>query len=337
MSMFTKQLGIDMGTSNTRIYKTGGGVILNEPTVAALSLEDDRVLAVGAEALEMIGRTPEAIRAYRPIKNGVIADFKITRQMLRIYLNKSLGRLRMHLPEVMLAISAGATSTEQKAAIDVATAAGIKQIHTIKSAVAASLGAGIPIAEPRGHLIIDIGGGSTEIALISLSGIVSSSSIRVGGDDINHRIASYLHKTYNLSIGEQTTEDIKHKIGFAMPLEKDKKVKVNGRDQIGGLPKTIEISSSEITPLIEEVAEKIVRALRNVIESTPPELVSDIMEHGIVIAGGTSQLRNLDQLLRKVIGVPVVIAQDPELVVVKGTGMALDNLSDYKKSQFGWD
>lgn len=335
--MFTKQLGIDMGTVNTRIYKSGNGVILNEPTVAALALDSDKVLAVGAEALEMIGRTPENIRAYQPIKNGVISDFKVTRQMLSIYLNKSLGRLRMHLPEVMLSISGGATSTEQKATIDVAASAGIKQIHTIKSVVAASLGAGIPIAEPQGHLMIDIGGGSTEIAMISLSGIVASSSIRVGGSDINRQIAKHLRNSYNLSVGEQTTEEIKHKIGFAMPLEKDKKIKVNGRDQIGGLPKTVEIGSSEITPLIEEIVEKIVRALRSVIEASPPELVSDIMQHGIVISGGTSQLRNLDQLLRKVIGVPVIIAQDPELVVVKGTGLALDNLSDYKKSQFGWD
>ena len=335
--MFSKKLGIDLGTTSTRIFQPGAGVILNEPTVAALDLDSDRVLAVGSEALEMIGRTPESIRAYRPVLNGVISDFKVTRQMLKIYLNKGLGTLRLQLPEVMLAVSGGATSTEQKAAVDVAKAAGAKHIHVIKTAVSAALGSGLTIVEPRGHLIIDIGGGSTEIAVISLSGVVSSSSIRIGGESINRKIVNYLRNTHNLSVGDQTAEDIKRQLGTAIPREKDQKMIINGRDQIGGLPRKLELNGNEITPLIEEVAEKIVRSLRNVIEATPPELVSDIMEHGIALAGGSAQLDNLDQLLSKVIGVPVFVVQDPELAVVKGTGYALANLSDYKKSLLGWE
>jgi rod shape-determining protein MreB len=336
MISLSKRIGVDLGTTNTRIFHEKSGVILNEPTVAALAIDSDKVLAVGVEALEMIGRTPETIRSVRPIQSGVIADFRVTQQMLKIYFNKSLGSLRMRLPEIMLTVSGGATSTEEKAALDIARAAGAKQIHVIKSAVSAALGANLPIADPTGHLIIDIGGGSTEIAVISLGGVVASSSIRIGGDSINRKISIYLRNAHNLSIGEQTAEDIKLSLGTAIPKEKDYKIVVQGRDQVGGLPKSIELHSNEIVPLIEDVAEKIVRSLRGVIEATPPELVSDIMQKGIALSGGSAQLKDFDRLLSKVIGVPVIVVQDPELAVVKGTGLALSNLNDYKKSLLGW-
>ena len=336
MISLSKRIGVDLGTTNIRIYQEKSGVILNEPTVAALSFDDDKVLAVGVEALEMIGRTPETIRSVRPIQSGVIADFKVTQQMLKIYFNKSLGSVRMRLPEIMLTVSGGATSTEQKAALDIARAAGAKQVHVIKSEVSAALGAGLPIADPTGHLIIDIGGGSTEIAVISLGGVVASNSIRIGGDSINRKISLYLRNAHNLSIGKQTAEDIKLSLGTAIPKEKDYKIVVQGRDQVGGLPKSVDLHSNEIVPLIEDVAEKIVRSLRSVIEATPPELVSDIMQHGIALSGGTAQLKDFDRLLSKVIGVPVIVVQDPELAVVKGTGLALSNLNDYKKSLLGW-
>lgn len=336
MFSLSKRIAVDVGTTSTRVVREGSGVVLNEPTVAALELSSDKVVAVGNEALEMIGRTPENIRAVRPVQSGVIADFKTTRQMLKIYLNKAIGSVRLQLPEVMLAVSGGATSTEEKAAIDIAKAAGAKQVHVIRSAVAAAIGSGLPVSEPTGHLVVDIGGGSTEIAVISLGGVVATSSIRVGGDSINKKITGFLRSSHNVAIGEQTAEEVKHTLGRAIALEKDKKMSVQGRDQVGGLPKTVEIHGNEIVPLVEDVAEKIVRTLRNVIEATPPELVSDIMQHGIVLTGGSAQLKDFDRLLSKVIGVPVIIAQDPELAVVKGAGLALSNLGDYKKSLLGW-
>jgi rod shape-determining protein MreB len=334
--MFSKRIAIDLGTTRTRIFAPGKGIVINEPTVVAMDVQSNKVIAVGDDAIDMVGRTPEAIRAYRPIKSGVIADYVITEQMLKHFMNKALGRVRLRLPEVMISISSGATSTERRAALDAAKSAGMQHVHLIQSAIAAGLGAAVPINEPTGNLIVDIGGGTTEIAVISLSGVVARNSIRVGGQSIDADIVNYIRNTHGVGIGERTAEETKMLIGSAMYSDDNQATEIHGRDLIGGLPKTIKIHPNDLVPVIEESLEKIIRAIRNTIEQTPPELVSDIAEHGIMLTGGTVQLKNLDRVLSKIIGAPAIVAQDPLLCTVKGAGTAITNLEDYKKSLLGW-
>lgn len=335
--MFTKRIAIDLGTTRTRIYQPGKGIVVNEPTVVAMNVKTNKFLAVGDDAIEMVGRTPESIKAYQPIRSGVIADFLVTQQMLKHFMNKSLGRIRMRLPEVMMTISSGATSTERRAALDAAKTAGMQHVHIIQSAIAAGIGAAVPINEPTGNLIIDIGGGTTEIAVISLSGVVSRNSIRIGGQNIDEAIVEHIRKIYGLSISMKNAEDLKQVIGSAVITDKNLSYEVQGRDLIGGLPKSINIKQNDIVPVIEDSLEKIVRAIRSTIEQTSPELVSDIAEHGMMLTGGIALLKNIDKYLGKAIGVPALVAQDPQLCSVKGAGIAITNLEDYKKSLLGWN
>lgn len=330
--MFTKRIAIDLGTTSTRIMMPKRGLTVNEPTIVARRLDDGAMVAIGQEALEMLGRTPDEIEACSPLMSGVIADFRATERLLAHYVANAVGRFKARRPEGMVTVSAGATPTERKAVLDVATSAGLREVFLIQSPIAAALGAGIPISEPTGNMVIDIGSGTTEIAVVSLGGIVSKSSIRVGGQAIDRSIIDYVRKSYALAIGEHSAEEVKHLIGAAMPTEKRSEITVQGRDLVGGLPKQIKLTSNELVPVIEDTLEQIVFSVRDVMERTPPELISDIMEHGIVISGGGARLRLLDRLLAKVIGVPIIIAQEPELSVVKGAYLALSSVETYRRS-----
>ncbi len=330
--MFVRKIGIDLGTANTLVFVPQRGVVVNEPSVVAVSTDDNRILAVGNEAREMIGRTPETIIAYRPLKDGVIADYRVTEAMLRYFIDKTVGRIRLVKPEVMISVPASVTSTEKRAVIEAATKAGAKAAYVVKEPVLAAIGANIPINEPAGHMVVDIGGGTADIAVISLGGIVASNSVKVAGNKLDQAIAEYIKKRYNLAIGDRTAEDIKIKIGSATPLEEDLSMTIKGRDLLTGLPRTIAIYSSEITEAIAETLMDIIQAIKQVLHDTPPELAADIMERGITMSGGTSLLRNIDQLVYQETGVPAKIADDPLLCVAKGTGIALEHLEVYKRS-----
>jgi rod shape-determining protein MreB len=336
--MAIKRIGIDLGTSNTLIFIPKKGVVINEPTVVAVSLDDNRILAVGAEAKEMLGKTPETIVASRPMKDGVIADYRVTEAMLRYFINKTSGRVRIFKPEVMISIPAGITSTERRAVIDAAVQAGAKAAYVVKEPILAAIGAEIPINTPSGNMIIDIGAGTAEVAVISLGGIVAFSSARVGGDKIDQAISEYIRKKHNLAIGEQTAEEIKIAIGNALfPDDRENEegkevIEIRGRDLIAGLPKTIKISSTEVTEAIQEELREIVQVIKSVLQKTPPELAADIIDKGMIMSGGGALLKNLDQLITKTTGVACYIADEPLLCVAKGTGIALDNLEIYKRS-----
>ena len=330
--MFIRKIGIDLGTANTLVFIPGQGVVVNEPSVVAVASEDNRILAVGNEAREMIGRTPETITAYRPLKDGVIADYRVTEAMLRYFIDKTAGRIRLIRPEVMISVPASVTSTERRAVVEAATKAGAKAAYVVKEPVLAAIGASIPINEPAGHMVVDIGGGTADIAVISLGGIVASSSVKVAGNKLDQAIAEHIKKHYNLAIGDRTAEDIKIKIGSAVPLDEDITMSIKGRDLLTGLPRTINIYSSEVTEAIAEPLHEIIQAIKHVLSDTPPELAADIMERGIVMSGGTSLLRNIDQLVYQETGVSAVIAEDPLLCVAKGTGIALEHLEVYKRS-----
>ena len=336
--MAIKKIGIDLGTSNTLVFIPKKGVVINEPTVVAVSLDDNRILAVGAEAKEMLGKTPETIVASRPMKDGVIADYRVTEAMLRYFINKTSGRVRIFKPEVMISIPAGITSTERRAVIDAAVQAGAKAAYVVKEPILAAIGAEIPINTPSGNMIIDIGAGTAEVAVISLGGIVAYSSARVGGDRIDHAISEYIRKKHNLAIGEQTAEEIKIAIGNALfPEDKENEegkevIEIRGRDLIAGLPKTIKISSAEVTEAIQEELREIIQVIKSVLQKTPPELAADIIDKGMIMSGGGALLKNLDQLITKTTGVACYIADEPLLCVAKGTGIALENLEIYKRS-----
>lgn len=330
--MFSKRLGIDLGTANSVVYLVGSGIVLNEPTVVAVSIEDNHVVAVGNTAKEMLGRTPQNITASRPMKDGVIADYLITQAMLSYFIQKVCGKNFLFKPEVMICIPAGVTQVEKRAVLDATLSAGAKIVYLIDEPLAAAIGAKIPIAAPSGNMIIDIGGGSTEAAVISLGGVVVHSSVRVAGTKIDEAIATYLRKKNNLIIGERTAEEIKIKIGTATSQKTTKKIEVRGRDSISGLPKMIELTSPEVTEAIKKPLSEILGAIKTVLEKTPPELASDIIDKGIILAGGTSQLTNLDKLITKETGVPAHIAPDPMLCVVKGCGIAMENIELYKRS-----
>lgn len=330
--MFETKIGIDLGTANTLVFLPKKGIIINEPTVVAVSIEDNRVLAVGQEAKEMLGRTPETIVASRPMKDGVIADYRVTEAMLRYFINKALGKVRFFRPEVMISVPGGITSTERRAVIDAGLNAGARSAYVIKETVAAAIGAGIPIGEARGNLIIDIGGGTTDVAVLSLGGIVNSTSARVAGNRLDQSIAEYIRKKHALAIGERTAEEIKINIGSALPLSEEEVLEVKGRDNLTGLPKTVSISTNEIVHAIADDLKDIAKAVKLVLQETPPELASDIIDKGMIMTGGTALLKNLDQYISQSVGVPCYVAEDPLLCVAKGTGTALDNLESYKKS-----
>src|SRR3989344_1635561 len=334
MFNFSKRVGIDLGTANSLVYLTGVGIVLNEPTVVAVSTDDHRVLAVGNEAKEMLGRTPGNITASRPMRDGVIADYVITEAMIRYFLDKVCGQTRLFKPEVMVCAPAGVTSVEKRAILDACLSAGAKTAFLIDEPLAAAIGAKIPIANPSGNMIVDIGGGTTEAAVICLGGVVVHNSTRVGGNKIDEAIQIFVRKKYNLIVGDQMSESIKIQIGSAV---KDKeieviKMEVRGRDSITGLPQTIILNSSEISEAIFEVLIKIIGAIKGVLEQTPPELASDIIDKGIILSGGTPQLRNFDRLVTEQTGVPAALAEDPMLCVALGTGLALENLDLYKRS-----
>lgn len=332
MGLFSRRVGIDLGTTYTLVHLPGRGIVLNEPSVVAMSMIDKKVLAVGDEAKEMIGRTPDTIIALRPLKDGVIADYRVTEAMLRYFINKALGGVRFLRAEVMIAVPGGITSTERRAVIDATLAAGAKAAYIIKEPIAAAIGANIPIGSPSGHMIIDIGGGTSEIAVISLGGIVVNSSVRIGGNKLDYAIQEYVRKKYGLAIGERTAEDIKITIGSALIMEDKLSMEIRGRDMISGLPKTITIISDDVTEAIQNELTGIIQAVKNVLQETPPELSADVMDKGMVLSGGSSQLRNIDKLLANAIGVPAYVADEPALCVARGTGVALDHLESYKRS-----
>ncbi len=330
--MFFKRIGIDLGTANSLVYVAGVGVVLNEPTVVAVTADERRVVAVGNEAKEMLGRTPGNLIATRPMRDGVIADYQITEAMLSYFINKVAGVNRLFKPEVMVCISAGCTQVERRAVMDATLAAGARNVYLIEEPLAAAIGAKIPIAAASGNMIVESGGGSTEAAIISLGGVVAHRSVRVAGNKIDETIASYVRKKFNLIIGEQTAEQIKIKIGCATKLTKEEVMEVRGRDLYTGLPRMIELSSTQVNEAIQAPLTLMVQAVKSALEATPPELASDIIDKGIVLSGGTSLLRHLDKLLTREIGVVCHVAEDPLLCVVRGTGVALENLELYKKS-----
>lgn len=331
--MFIRKIGIDLGTANTLVFLPKRGVVINEPSVVAISQDDKQVLAVGNEAKDMIGRTPDTIVAYRPLKDGVIADYRVTEAMLRYFINKVSGRARFFRPEVMISVPAGVTSTERRAVIEATLQAGAKAAYVVKEPVLAAIGAGIPINEPAGHMVVDIGGGTADIAVISLGGIVSSTSVKVAGNKLDQAISDYIKRNYNLAIGDRTAEMIKIQIGSAVPIEdKELVMEIKGRDLMSGLPKTIEIHTSEVTEAIADELDEIIRAIKSVLHDTPPELAADIMDKGIVLTGGGALLRNIDELVFQETGVAAHIAEEPLLCVAKGTGVALEHLEVYKRS-----
>jgi rod shape-determining protein MreB and related proteins len=333
--MLGKRIAIDLGTANVLIYLPKRGIVINEPSVVALNTDDNRIVAIGADAKEMLGRTPDNIIASRPLKDGVIADYRVTQAMIKHYIGKVSGGFRLSRPDVMVCVPAGATSTERRAVIDATLAAGARAAYIIKEPVAAAIGAGIPIASAAGNMVVDIGGGTTEIAILSLGGVVAQNSIRVGGNKIDASIADYIRRKYGLAVGDRTAEEIKKEIGSALKLTKDRSAQIRGRDIIQGLPKTVTITANEISEAIQDELDKIILAIRAVLEQTPPELSSDIIDRGMVLTGGGALLKNLDKLLSSVTGVPCVVAEDPLLAVAKGTGIALDNLDEYKRSLAG--
>ena len=330
--MLIRKIGIDLGTTNTLVYVPKRGIVINEPSVVAVSLLDKKILTVGLEAKEMLGRTPETIIAVRPLKDGVIADYKTTAAMLRYFVNKALGGIHLFRPEVMVAVPAGITSTERRAVIDATIAAGAKAAYIIKEPIVAAIGADVPIGSAAGHMIIDIGGGTAEVAVISLGGIVTSTSVRIGGNKFDGAIVDYIRRKYGLAIGERTAERIKIEIGSALYLEEKLTKDVRGRDIISGLPRTVPITSDDVTDAIQGELDGIITAVKEVLYKTPPELSADIIDKGVIMSGGSSQLRNIDALLARTIGVPAYVAEEPMLCVAKGTGIALENLESYKRS-----
>ena len=329
--MFNNKIAIDLGTCNSLVYVRGKGISLSEPSVVAVSLGDNKILAVGEAAKEMIGRTPSDIKVYRPLKDGVIADYRVTQAMIRYFITKTTTNFRIFKPELVISVPAGITSTERRAVIQAALAAGAKQAYVAKEPILAAIGAGIPINSCSGHMVINIGGGTTEVAVISLGGIVASHSIRVAGDKLDMAITEYIRKKYNLPIGTQSAEEIKIKIGTALPQKDPKHLEIQGRDLILGLPRNIKISSNEICEGISDVLAEIMQAVKQVLAQTPPELSADIMNKGIVMAGGGALLPKINELVAQGTGVPCFIAEEPLLCVVKGTGTVLEHLDEYKK------
>lgn len=332
MSFWSPRLGIDLGTTTTLVYVPGRGVVLNEPSVVAVSESGRKILAIGTDAKEMVGRTPESIIAFRPMKDGVIADYRVTEAMLRHYIKKALPAWNLFKPEVIVSVPAGVTSTERRAVVEAALKAGARNAYVIKEPILAAIGAGIPIHEPRGHMIADIGGGTIDVAVISLGGIVASTSVKCAGNRIDQAIADFIKKTYNLAIGEKTAEDIKIEIGSAVPVEEELTMTIKGRDILSGLPRTVTLGTNEVVRAIGRELREMIKAIRNVLQETPPELAADIIDRGIIMTGGTSQLRHLPELVFRRTGVPATLADEAQFCVVKGTGIALEHLETYKRA-----
>ncbi len=332
MAFFVKKLGIDLGTTNTLIYVPEKGIVLNEPSVVAVSKDEGKILAIGNKAKEMIGKTPEVIVAYTPIKDGTIANYKITETMLKYYINKALPKFNLLKPEIMISVPSGITSTERRSVIEVAIKAGAKNAYIVKEPVLAAIGAGIPIHEASGRIIVDIGGGVTDVAVISLGGIVCSKSVKFAGNKMNKSIVEHIKKSHNLIIGELTAEELKIGIGSALPLEEEIIMSVKGRDLNTGLPKMLDIKTNEITKAIDKELKQIILAIKNVLQETPPELARDIIDNGIILTGGSALLRYFPILVERRTGVKAELANDPLYCVSKGTGLALAHLDVYKKS-----
>ncbi|MBZ1348326.1 MAG: rod shape-determining protein [Candidatus Nealsonbacteria bacterium] len=330
--MFNAKIGIDLGTCNSLVFVPNKGVVLQEPSVVAVSVEGNKILAIGKEAKEMIGRTPDTIVIYRPLKDGVIANFRITQAMLKYFIDKALGQWRFLKPELMIGVPAGITSTERRAVIEAGINAGAKQVYLAKEPILAAIGAGIPINSCSGNMIIDIGGGTSETAVICLGGVVTCNSLRIGGDKMDLVISDYLKKRYNLAIGEQAAEEIKIKIGSALSEKEERNLEIKGRDLVSGLPRTVQIFSNEISEAISDIISEIIQMVKIVLRNTPPELSSDIIDKGMVLSGGGALLRNMSERISQEVGVPCFLAEDPLICVAKGTGVALDNLDVYKKS-----
>jgi len=331
----TKRIGIDLGTANTLVYVVGEGIVLNEPTVVAVTAEENHVVAVGREAKDMLGRTPGNVTALRPLRDGVVADYTITEAMLSYFIDKVCGKRHFIKPEVMVCIPSGVTQVERRAVLDATMSAGAKTAYLIDEPLAAAIGAKIPIAQAAGHMIVNIGGGSTESAVISLGGVVVHSSVRVAGNKIDESITSYIKRKYNLMIGETTAEMIKIEIGNAVPAEEKKNYKtmeVRGRDTITGLPRTVVLDEAQINEAIKPILMDIVKGVKEVLEQCPPELAADIIDKGIVMSGGTSLLTNFDKLMTQMTGVPCHNAEDSLLCVARGTGVAMENIELYKRS-----
>ncbi len=332
MGIFCKKLGIDLGTANTLVFLPGKGIVLCEPSVVAISVQDNKVLAIGVEAKEMIGKTPDSIVAYRPMKDGVIADYRVAEAMLRYFINKALGPWNLFKPDVMISVPAGVTSTERRAVIEAAIRAGARNAYVVKEPILAAIGAGIPIYESQGHMVVDIGGGTTDVAVISLGGIVVSTSVKCAGNKIDQAVADYIKKNFNLAIGDKTAEEIKIKIGAAVPLDEELTLTIKGRDFIQGLPRSVQITTNEIVKAIDQELRQIIGAIKTVLQETPPELAADIIDNGIILTGGSSQLRNLPDLVYRKTGVKAILAPDPLHCVAKGCGVALEHLDVYKKT-----
>ena len=331
-SHYVMKIGIDLGTCNSVVFIPQKGVVLQEPSVVAVSLAENKILAVGETAKEMTGRTPDTIRIYRPLKEGVIADFRVTQAMIRYFIDKVAGSFRFFKPELIIGVPAGITSTERRAVIEAGTNAGAKQVFLAKEPILAAIGAGIPINSCSGNMIVDVGGGTSEVAVISLGGIVTCSSLRVAGDKMDLAISDYIKKKYNLAVGEQTAEEIKIKIATALPEKEDKKIEIRGRDLVLGLPRNIKISANEISEAISDTLLEIIQVIKAVLRETPPELSADIMDKGMVLSGGGALLRNFPELIARSTGVPCTMAEEPLTCVARGTGVILENLDIYKKS-----
>src|SRR3989344_4500807 len=332
MSFFSKKIGIDLGTANTLVFVSGRGLIINEPSIVAINLDDNRVVAVGHEAKEMIGRTPDDITAHRPLKDGVIADYYVTAAMLKYFIGKSLGNFRIAKPDVIISVPAGITSTERRAVLNAAAEAGAKNAFVVKEPILAALGAGIPINSPSGNMIVNIGGGTAEVAVISLGGIVAWASLRVAGNKFDQAIIDYIKKKYSLAIGEQTAETVKIEIGGAIPLKEKREFQIRGRDLISGLPKDLTLSSNEIADALNPLLIDIVASVQRVFYETPPELVADVMEKGIILSGGSAGLRDIDEFFKRLLGVPTYVAEESILCVAKGSGIILEHLDVYKRT-----
>jgi len=329
--LFSPKLGIDLGTTTILVFVPGKGIVLNEPSVVAVS-RDNKILAIGSEAKNMIGRTPEEIIAYRPMKDGVIADYRVTEAMLRYYMRKALGRWNMFRPEVMISVPAGVSSTERRAVVEAATKAGAREAYVVKEPILAAIGAGIPIHEARGHMIVDIGGGTTDVAVISLGGIVASTSVKCAGNAMDRAIADYIKKTFNLGIGEKMAEEIKIRMTSAVPMDQALSMTVKGRDHLTGLPRSVELDTNEVVRAYGRELRTMVSAIKDVLQETPPELAADIIDNGIIMTGGSSLLRNLAELVFRRTGVKARVAKDAPYCVAMGTGEALKHLETYKKA-----
>jgi rod shape-determining protein MreB len=331
MGVFSNDVAIDLGTANTLVYLRGKGIVLNEPSVVAVDRTTNKVIAVGKEAKSMLGRTPDEIVAVRPLKDGVIADFEKTEDLLREFIQKALRRRTWVRPRIIICVPSGITEVEKRAVQDSAQHAGAREVLLVPEPIAAAIGVGLPVGKPSGNMIIDIGGGTTEIAVMALNSIVNQQSIRVGGDEMDEAIVQYVKKAYNLLIGEQTAEQIKIRIGSAFRLEQEEEMEIKGRDLVAGIPKTMKISSVEVREALSEPLQQIVDALMQSLEKTPPELASDIVDRGIVMTGGGSLLRGIDMLLREATNLPITVAEDPLSCVVLGTGKILDDPTQYEK------